>query len=222
VADGADSCPRHAGIAPHGCPPVDADGDQVVDAQDGCPSIPGPRANRGCPDRDGDGDGVVDRRDQCVDSYGHPDFGGCAAPDTDRDSIPDQKDRCPTELEVWNGVRDHDGCPDRGKPLISVGGGNIRLLGRLWPGKGGSQLSKAGRRAVGVAASALRAAHTRTVRLVVVAEYGLSYGDSLQRARRRALSIRRELAAVSRLKPEEIEIYCPGPDGKPRVELGNR
>jgi OmpA-OmpF porin, OOP family len=60
-------------------PPVDPDGDGIIDEADHCPDLPGPVANSGCPDTDRDGDGVVDRLDRCPD---HP------AGSTGRDGCP--------------------------------------------------------------------------------------------------------------------------------------
>jgi len=222
VADSADRCPRDAGLPPDGCPPSDEDGDEVLDRADSCPKLPGPKVNGGCPDRDQDGDGVVDRLDRCVAEYGHPDFHGCQAPDEDGDAVADPEDRCPSKPEVWNGVHDSDGCPDRGAPLIRVADGRIRFPRATGFGSDGRTLSLRWRREIKIAAAALRAAHTRTVRLVVVAEYGLSYGDSLQRARRRAEAIRPALSAATGFAPDQIEIVCPGPDGKPRIEIEYR
>ena len=58
-------------------PPVDTDGDGIPDAQDRCPTVPGPAANHGCPDTDRDGDGVVDRLDACPDLPGPKENRGC-------------------------------------------------------------------------------------------------------------------------------------------------
>jgi outer membrane protein OmpA-like peptidoglycan-associated protein len=58
-------------------PPADTDGDGIVDAQDRCPTVPGPAENHGCPDTDRDGDGVVDRLDACPDLPGPKENRGC-------------------------------------------------------------------------------------------------------------------------------------------------
>jgi outer membrane protein OmpA-like peptidoglycan-associated protein len=39
--------------------------------------------------------------------------------DTDRDAILDVDDRCPTEPESYNGLDDDDGCPDRGRIVVT-------------------------------------------------------------------------------------------------------
>ncbi len=219
IADGADRCPARAGLPPDGCPPLDSDGDQVVDSEDRCPALAGPRVNQGCPDQDRDHDGVVDRRDRCPEQYGNPDFDGCWPPDRDWDAVIDSSDRCPTKPEVWNDHRDSDGCPDRGDPLLLVSDGRIRFLRPTRLGRDDRTLSLRWRREIALAAVVLRSAQARKVRLEVVAEYGLSYGDSLQRARRRAGAVLKALLAATGLPPEQIEVACAGPDGKPRIEI---
>lgn len=219
IADGADRCPARAGLPPDGCPPIDSDGDQVLDSEDRCPALAGPLANQGCPDGDRDHDGVVDRRDRCPEQYGLPESDGCWPTDRDGDAIADASDRCPDEPEVWNDHRDRDGCPDRGQPLLQVADGRIRFPRPTRLGRDDRSLSLRWRREIALAAVVLRAARARKVRLAVVAEYGLSYGDSLQRARRRAQAVRKALLKATDFAPAQIEVACPGPDGKPRIEI---
>jgi outer membrane protein OmpA-like peptidoglycan-associated protein len=45
-------------------------------------------------------------------------FEGCG--DRDKDGIPDHLDKCPDEPETINGVKDDDGCPDKGKVVVIV------------------------------------------------------------------------------------------------------
>jgi hypothetical protein len=46
---------------------------------------------------------------------------GCPNPDRDGDTYPNEQDECPDSAEVFNGVKDEDGCPDEGgKPLVTV------------------------------------------------------------------------------------------------------
>ncbi len=83
IYDHVDECPTEPEDADEfqdedGCPDPDNDGDGVVDAQDGCPLVPGPVPNRGCPDADRDGDTVVDRVDNCPDEPGTAENHGCA------------------------------------------------------------------------------------------------------------------------------------------------
>jgi len=39
--------------------------------------------------------------------------------DTDNDGIPDKDDQCPNEPETYNGFEDEDGCPDRGRVVVT-------------------------------------------------------------------------------------------------------
>jgi OmpA-OmpF porin, OOP family len=134
VPDAKDACPDQPG--PHradpktsGCPDVDGDKDGISDAADRCPNDPedtdGFQDEDGCPDLDNDGDGVRDREDLCPNQPGpaspNPKLNGCPIRDQDGDTFDDDRDRCPAEPEVWNGIRDEDGCPDvGGKPLVTV------------------------------------------------------------------------------------------------------
>jgi len=46
--------------------------------------------------------------------------GGAPKPgDVDGDGIPDAQDKCPNEPETYNGYQDDDGCPDKGKVVIT-------------------------------------------------------------------------------------------------------
>ena len=71
--------------------PSDRDHDGIVDGEDACPDVAGPRETRGCPDSDGDG--VVDKDDRCPQTPGLPALAGC--PDKDGDGITDAEDLCP-------------------------------------------------------------------------------------------------------------------------------
>lgn len=53
-----------------------------------------------------------------------------AATDSDRDGIPDSQDKCPNEPETYNGTEDSDGCPDRGRVIISQS--SIQILDQLF------------------------------------------------------------------------------------------
>ena len=143
VLDVDDHCPTvPAGTRPDparpGCPQGDADGDGVFDPNDRCPATPaGPSPNPempGCPDPDNDGDGVPDHDDLCRDQVRgprpDPARPGCPEPDLDHDGLPNSTDRCPERPETFNNYEDGDGCPDR-PPLVTLGEGEIRLLGTI-------------------------------------------------------------------------------------------
>lgn len=102
--------PTHAPPRP-APPPLDSDGDGVLDKDDRCPTVPGPPENGGCPDVDSDGDTVVDRLDACPKAFGPVSNHGCPLPDRDGDGLTDDVDRCPDTP----GPRELQGCPDRDK-----------------------------------------------------------------------------------------------------------
>ncbi len=84
----ASSCPK---------PPVDSDGDGVIDSKDKCPNTPpGTKVNaQGC-EIDTDGDGVVDSKDKCpmTQAGRKVNADGCEL-DSDGDGVVDGQDRCP-------------------------------------------------------------------------------------------------------------------------------
>ena len=97
--------------APAPAPPVDSDGDGVIDDLDKCPNTPvGAKVDSyGCP-LDSDGDGVADYLDKCPNtSKGVAvDNNGCPI-DTDGDGVADYLDKCPNTPK---GVTvDNVGCP---------------------------------------------------------------------------------------------------------------
>jgi thermitase len=78
---------------------ADRDGDGVENADDKCPSRPGPASDHGCP-LDTDHDGVLNDVDACPAAAGPAYLSGCPAPsrpvtDRDADGVPDSKDACP-------------------------------------------------------------------------------------------------------------------------------
>lgn len=91
----------------------DSDNDGVLDKDDKCPNIAGPKENDGCPWGDADKDGVFDKDDKCPDVAGPKENDGCPWKDTDGDGIVDKDDKCPTEP----GLAEYLGCP---KPHSAV------------------------------------------------------------------------------------------------------
>ncbi len=89
-------------------PPVDSDGDGVVDSKDKCPGTPaGRKVNADGCELDSDGDGVVDGADKCpITPAGRKvNADGCEL-DSDGDGIVDGDDKCPTVY-----AKTADGCP---------------------------------------------------------------------------------------------------------------
>lgn len=131
IPDVRDACPNEPGPVTkdpktNGCPRRDRDGDGITDELDQCPDaaedLDGFQDDDGCPDPDNDGDGIPDGEDRCPNQAGpaslNPARNGCPIADADGDTFDDDKDSCPSEPEVWNGVDDEDGCPDRGGRLL--------------------------------------------------------------------------------------------------------
>lgn len=110
IVDKDDDCPTESGLATfYGCP--DQDGDGVADKDDICPEVAGLISLKGCPEevKDADGDGVPDDFDECPNVAGLATFKGC--PDTDGDGIIDKDDDCPkvAGLAEFRGCVDSDG-----------------------------------------------------------------------------------------------------------------
>ena len=119
VAPPVDPC---ADKTKEGCappPPLDTDGDGIIDSEDACPEVKGvatddPKTN-GCP-ADRDGDGIIDTEDACPDEKGiadpDPKKNGCPKPvDSDGDGILDPDDACPNEKGVADPDPKKNGCP---------------------------------------------------------------------------------------------------------------
>jgi len=136
VPDPVDACPAVKGVRSddpkkNGCPleAQDRDKDGIPDDADRCPDQPEDKDGNedfdGCPDPDDDGDGIPDKEDACPRQKGEPSTdptrNGCPNPDRDGDSYDNDVDQCPDQAEVFNGVKDDDGCPDEGgAPLVVV------------------------------------------------------------------------------------------------------
>jgi OmpA-OmpF porin, OOP family len=127
IADEDDDCPDTWGVRSdlpevNGCPVFDRDNDGLNDENDKCPDEAedkdGYGDDDGCPDPDNDRDGIMDTEDRCPLTAGPASstakWNGCPVPDEDGDTFDDEQDKCPSEAEVWNGVNDDDGCPDKG------------------------------------------------------------------------------------------------------------
>lgn len=99
--------------------PKDRDRDGVLDDDDACPDVPGPRTRdprtNGCPaPKDRDRDGVLDVVDACPDVPGvasaDPSKNGCPG-DRDGDGIADAVDACPAVPGVRTDDPRTNGCP---------------------------------------------------------------------------------------------------------------
>lgn len=109
IIDKEDACRKVAGPKENGgCPWPDTDKDGVFDKDDACPDTKGPKENKGCPWTDTDGDTLLDNVDACPTVFGPVENKGCPWPDTDGDGVLDKDDACPTAV----GPVENKGCPN--------------------------------------------------------------------------------------------------------------
>lgn len=119
-------------------PPIDSDGDGIVDTADACPQIVGVIRYHGCPVPDRDADGVNDEIDQCADVKGIAARMGCPVPDKDQDGVEDSLDKC----AAIAGTAANGGCPEikedikkqinRAATQIIFQSGSYRLLSKSY------------------------------------------------------------------------------------------
>jgi len=76
-------------------------------------------------------------------------------PDRDRDGIPDARDKCPDEPEVNNGFQDEDGCPDRGRVVVTDSA--MEVLERIMFPKGAAEPKPEANSILDAVAATLRA-----------------------------------------------------------------
>jgi OmpA-OmpF porin, OOP family len=111
---------EHRPLQETAAPPMDTDGDLILDPEDACPTVPGIRTDdpttNGCPaPGDRDGDGILDPEDACPDKPGprsdDPKTNGCPPPDRDGDGVLDADDACPDEPGDRTDDPKTNGCP---------------------------------------------------------------------------------------------------------------
>jgi OOP family OmpA-OmpF porin len=111
---GTIGCPGRGLLdAPCPKPPMDSDGDGVIDSKDKCPSTPaGRKVNADGCELDSDGDGVTDGKDKCPNTPAgrKVNADGCEL-DSDGDGVVDGADKCPTVY-----AKTADGCPEAAAP----------------------------------------------------------------------------------------------------------
>ena len=200
--DDVDVCPDQPGVAEKkGCPQDDKDHDGTKDTEDLCPDQPGPSTTKGCPD--GDGDGVADTVDRCPTIAGLISLKGCK--DTDQDGIADPDDQCPTEPETINGIKDDDGCPDKGKVVVVVTSEKIELKETVFFDSGKDTIQKRSFSLIDQIAQVLRAhPEVKKVRIEGHTDSDGSEEGNLDLSKRRARAVL--TALVSRdIESERLE-----------------
>jgi outer membrane protein OmpA-like peptidoglycan-associated protein len=156
----------------------DTDGDAIADSIDKCPDQPE------------DLDGIDD--DGCPDPDADRDRSRAPVADRDRDGVPDSEDACPTERELFNGHDDDDGCPDRGRVVVSSS--EMRVLEAILFPQGVDELPPAALPIVDAIAATLAGAPDIT-RVEVGGHAGPDEADPWGLSSRRAAAVRAALIA---------------------------
>jgi outer membrane protein OmpA-like peptidoglycan-associated protein len=107
-----------------------------MDAEDQCPTEPGPANRQGCPFRDQDTDGVEDSHDKCPAEAGLLELKGCPAKDTDGDGVADHLDNCPAE----KGVPENQGCPKKKTQLVVITRDRLVIKDKVYFATGKSKI----------------------------------------------------------------------------------
>ena len=127
-----------------------------------------------------------------------------ATADEDRDAILDADDRCPAEPETYNGMDDEDGCPDRGRVVVTST--HIRVMDKIYFGAGSAVPPAAAMPVLDAVAAALRAnPDIRTVEIAGHAAAGES--DPWGLSARRAAGVRAALIDRGVLQALEIRPF---------------
>ncbi|MCA1664909.1 MAG: OmpA family protein, partial [Myxococcales bacterium] len=133
--------------------------------------------------------------------------------DTDGDGIVDRLDKCPTEKEVFNGVEDDDGCPDKGPELATFTAQAIEIKQKI--------LFEFGKAAIKPQSFLLLATVAKImtlhpdVTLIRIEGHTDSVGTravNLKLSRERAESVRRHLVEVNGVEPSRLVAAGLGPD----------
>jgi outer membrane protein OmpA-like peptidoglycan-associated protein len=112
--------------------------------------------------------------------------------DRDGDGIPDSVDRCPNEPENYNGFEDEDGCPDRGRVIVSSS--SITILEKINFESGSSELKRATWPILDAVAAVLRE-NPQIVRIELQGHTDEKERNGQRIAADRADSVRRALTA---------------------------
>jgi outer membrane protein OmpA-like peptidoglycan-associated protein len=118
--------------------------------------------------------------------------------DSDGDRIPDSRDQCPTEPETYNGFQDEDGCPDKGRVVVSQA--RLQILDRIYFNTGSRTVEPV----VGPLLDAIAATLKENPQLRLIEIQGHAAGnesDAAGLATARALAVRGQL--VSRGVPAD-------------------
>jgi len=110
--------------------------------------------------------------------------------DRDGDGIADVDDKCPDEAETYNGYDDNDGCPDRGRVIVSST--SIEVLEQVYFKRGSDSLAGPSQPIVDAIAATLRG--NPDIRKVEIGGHASDdEGDPWGMAMRRASAVRTSL-----------------------------
>ena len=76
------------------------------------------------------------------------------AADRDHDGIPDELDKCPEQPETYNGYEDDDGCPDRGRVIVTEG--RLEVLDKIYFAHGSGDVKPVSRPILDAVAATLQ------------------------------------------------------------------
>jgi outer membrane protein OmpA-like peptidoglycan-associated protein len=153
-----------------------------------------PHRAGGTPYQDSDGDGIADAHDRCPDQAedadGFEDDDGCPEGDNDGDGILDDDDECPDMAEEKGG--DRDGCPERGRVVVSEG--KIFIIGKVQFETGSAEIKPKSRALVDDIAVALNDNPSIT-KIEIQGHTDNAGGDSVnqQLSQKRAESVKKRL-----------------------------
>ncbi|MGE5182382.1 MAG: OmpA family protein [Acidobacteriota bacterium] len=115
-----------------------------------------------------------------------------AANDRDGDGILDSDDKCPDEPEVYNGFQDGDGCPDRGRVVVTDT--SIEVLDQIYFAKGSDVVSAEAKAILDAVAATLRG-NPEIAKLEIQGHAGDDEEDAWGLSARRAGAVRAALVA---------------------------
>ena len=112
-----------------------------------------------------------------------------SAQDSDGDRIPDSNDKCPFEPETYNGLEDEDGCPDRGRVVVSQA--KLEILDNLFFPKDSARIQTQHTPMLDALAATLQ--HNPQLTLVEVQGHACGDSDPRTVSQSRADAVRSEM-----------------------------
>ena len=147
-----------------------------------------------------------------------------STPDRDGDAIPDAEDKCPEDTEAYNGEADTDGCPDRGRVVVTDA--SFVILDTIQFAANTESITTAAQQIIDAAAATL-IANPDIVRLEIGGHTSADEADGWALSARRATAVRAALIAkgvpAARLEIQPYAAVQPlARDGTPGAREKNR